>query len=112
MVTGDEAACAEARRYVPEVEVASVKKGVSIGAALCLHPEKARALIREKAEVALRRAKEIPPYRVQPPFEIRTEYVSTASAFTASQRPEVETIDSRTVMVRGDDLLEAIRRRS
>lgn len=112
LVTGDEAACREARKYTADVEVAPVKRGISLGAALCLHPQKARALIRDRAEAALRRAREIPAYRVDPPFEIRTEFVSSASAFSASQRPDVELIDSRTVAVRGNDLLEVIRRRS
>lgn len=111
LVTGDEAACREARGYVPEVEVAAVKKGISVGAAVCLHPEKARQLIRQRAEAALRKADQIPLYRVVPPFEIRTEYVSSASAFAASQRPDVQLVDSRTVMVSGDDLLDVIRRR-
>ena len=111
LVTGDEAACREAQTYVPEVEVAAVKKGINLGAAVCLHPEKARALIRERAEMALRQVKEVSLYKVKPPFEIRTEFVSSASAFAAAQGPDVEFIDSRTVAVRGDDLLEVIQRR-
>jgi D-amino peptidase len=111
LVTGDEAACREAKTYVPEVEVAAVKQGITRGSAICLHPEKARALIREKTELALRRVKEIPPYRVQPPFELRTRYVPTSLAFTASQRPGVELVDARTTVARGDDFLDLVSKR-
>jgi len=109
LVTGDEAACAEAHLHMPQIEVAAVKKGISMEVALCLHPEKARALIREKAEKAVQRLKEIPPFKPKPPFEIRTEFISPGRAFAVSRLPGVEMIDPRTVAMRGDDFLELFR---
>lgn len=65
MVSGDRAAWEEALALVPNIEVASVKEGIKRvsatgltggqnklfnGAAIHLHPEKARELIKEKAK--------------------------------------------------------------
>lgn len=83
-VSGDEACAAEARVLVPEVETAAVKAGVCRGsatgltgeenerfnwAAVHLHPERARELIRAGAERAIRRRKEIPPFALPAPYE-------------------------------------------
>jgi hypothetical protein len=40
------------------------------GAAVHLHPERARALIRTKAGLGLARVREIPPFRLEPPYEL------------------------------------------
>ena len=86
MVSGDQAACDEARALVPNIEVAPVKWGIKRGsatgltteenklfngAALHLHPEKARALIRESARLALKRKGKIKPFWIEPPYELR-----------------------------------------
>lgn len=84
LVTGDEACAAEARALVPEIETVAVKAGIRRGsaaglsadenerfnqAAIHLHPEKARELIRIGAERAVRRRREIPPFTLEPPYE-------------------------------------------
>jgi len=85
MVAGDLACCEEARALVPEIETAAVKHGIKRGpatgltgeqnklhngAAVHLHPERARALIRKHSELGLSRVREIPPYRLEPPYEL------------------------------------------
>lgn len=85
MVSGDLACCEEARALVPEIETAAVKRGVKRGpatgltaeqnklhngAAVHLHPERARALIRAKAQAGLQRVKEIGLFNVDPPYEL------------------------------------------
>ena len=85
MVGGDLACCEEARALVPAVETAAVKRGIKRGpatgltgeqnklhngAAVHLNPERARALIRTKAELGLRRVREIPPFLLEPPYEL------------------------------------------
>src|SRR5436190_1701302 len=84
LVTGDEACAAEAQALVPEIETVAVKAGIRRGsaaglsaseneqfnqAAIHLHPERARALIRAGAERALRRRREIPSFTLEPPYE-------------------------------------------
>lgn len=85
MVSGDRAGCEEAKDLVPNIEVAAVKEGVKRGsatgltpeenklfngAAIHLHPEKARMLIKEKARKGLERRNEIKPFWLEPPYEL------------------------------------------
>ena len=85
MISGDEAACEEARRLVPNIESAVVKWGVRRGSATGLtaeenevynsvathlSPDEARGAIRESAFRAVRRIPEIAPFRLDPPYAI------------------------------------------
>ncbi len=85
MVSGDKAACEEARALVPNIEVAPVKYGVKhgptssltaekykrlTGAAIHLHPEAARKIIKEKAKEGLKRLGEIKPFWLESPYEL------------------------------------------
>jgi D-amino peptidase len=84
LVAGDEACAAEALALVPEIEAVAVKAGIRRGsaaglsaednerhnqAAIHLHPDRARELIRAGAERALRRRGEIPRFTLAPPYE-------------------------------------------
>jgi D-amino peptidase len=85
LVTGDQAVCDETHALVPEVETVVVKTGIRNGearhltgdqnrlhngAAIHLSPAAARELIRAAAERAVRRAREIPPFFIAPPYEM------------------------------------------
>jgi len=110
MVSGDEAACEEARRLVPNVEVAPVKWGHKRGSAsgltaqenqvfnsvaTHLHPDVARSLIRERAYCAVRRIAEIEPYRIEPPYKL-----------TIRMRPEKPGRKGVTRTFKAGDLLD------
>jgi len=84
LVCGDVAAAEEARALVPNIETAAVKEGLRRGpatgltsaenarhngAAIHLHPTKARELIREKACRGVERVGEIKPFWLEPPYE-------------------------------------------
>jgi D-amino peptidase len=113
MLSGDEAACDEVRALVPNIEVAPVKEGIKRGAAtgltaeenrafngaaIHLPPQKARQLIREKAKVALKRARYIKPFWLEPPYEL-----------VSILRPAEAEGKTRTTRVASDDLLELLR---
>jgi len=85
MLSGDQAACDEARTLVPNIEVAAVKYGLKRGtaaglpareneafnaAAVHMHPNQARALIREHAYRAVKRIPEIIPFRMGPLYKL------------------------------------------
>jgi len=55
-ISGDAAVAAEAKSFVPEINTTIVKWGVSRYAARCLHPKRARALIKRGAKAALANA--------------------------------------------------------
>jgi len=85
LVCGDAACGAEASALVPGVETVAVKEGLRRGsaagldgdanklfngAAVHLHPQRARQLIREAAERAIRRRAEISLFRLDPPHTL------------------------------------------
>lgn len=115
MVSGDQAACEEARAIIPNAETAAVKYGVRRGSsagmtrdenqvfnsvAMHLHPDEARARIREHAFRAVRRIPEIAPYRVEGPY-----------TFTLRNRANGEIAPSSVTLKAGDylDLLRLTR---
>ena len=93
LVSGDQAVCNEAHALVPEIETVAVKDGVCNGratgltgdenrlhngAAIHLAPTAARNLIRDAAERAVRRIPEIPPFFIEPPYEMVSILRATA----------------------------------
>jgi D-amino peptidase len=97
LVTGDEAACEEARGFFPGCETVAVKRATSRNSAICIHPEKAQEMIRAGAKRAVERAKEIKPFTVIFPAEIVMRYMRTDFADSTAAKRGVERVDSRTV---------------
>ena len=98
MVSGDEAACAEARNLFGEgrVSTAVVKWAVGRQWARCLHPKAARERIREAARTALT-AIEAPPLRVDLPATVRLEYYRTDMADAYEDHPRVKRVGPREI---------------
>jgi D-aminopeptidase len=108
LVCGDAACCAEARALVPEVETVAVKEGLRRGsatgldpeantlfngAAIHLHPERARQLIRAAATRALRRRAEISRFRLRPPFTLVSRLRPTTD-----EPPKVASVTGDTLL--------------
>ncbi len=74
LVTGDQAVCAEARRFLGDIETVEVKQAVDPNRALCLPAAKTYELIREAAKRAVQRAGEIQPFTFDQPVEVRIRY--------------------------------------
>jgi D-amino peptidase len=87
LLTGDRAACGEARTLIPNIRTVVTKDGWKSGPATWLtedgnrshnggathiHPEKARSLIREAATLAVHEVGNVSSYRMDPPYEIVT----------------------------------------
>ncbi len=108
LTTGDDKACEEARKYIPNMEVAVVKKGINTSMAICKSPKVAQKIIEEAAERAMRRIDEIKPAKLpNPPYQATRKYIDPlyAEGFVKS-RPWAKLIDERTIMVEADDYLE------
>jgi len=97
LVTGDEAACAEAREFFPGIETAAVKKARGRNHATCLHPERAREMIREAAARAVKLAGKLEPFVVATPAEVKITFTRADYADGVAGRPGVERLDARTV---------------
>jgi D-amino peptidase len=97
LVTGDRAACEEARDFFGEVETVAVKEGIGRQHARCVHPEQAREAIRAGARRAMERVGNVSPYRVETPLTLRLEYYRSDMADGVARRPGTRRIDARTV---------------
>jgi len=116
MVSGDGAACEEARTLVPNIEVAAVKWGLKRGpatgltgeensvfnsVATHLHPDEARTLIRERAYHAVKQIPEIAPLVLDPPYKL-----------TIGVRPDEPGRKGRHITHKAKDLLDLMAQRT
>lgn len=112
LVTGDEAATQEAQALLKDVEVVAVKQGMSRCAALSLAPAKSQQLIWEAAARSLKRLRDFNPFVIPPPYELKIEFLNSARALEETVRSRnVERIDARTIVCRGENLLDVLYRR-
>jgi len=78
LVTGDEAACAEARATFGEnLPTVAVKKGINREAAILLAPDDTRQMLIEGAKKAITMMPELKPYKVKFPLKIRIRHLAT-----------------------------------
>jgi len=105
MVSGDEAACVEARQFFHPLETATVKRGVGRNRAELVDLEEARVRIREAARRAIAIVPDTRPFVPTKPMEIILEFTRADYCDAAAARG-AERIDARTVRKVTDDSLE------
>ena len=106
MVSGDEAACAEARQFFCPVETAIVKRGVGRNCAELVPLEEARARVREAARKAIVLVGKAHPLIPVKPMEIRLELCRADYCDHFAARPGVERLDARSVRKVSSDQLD------
>jgi D-amino peptidase len=111
-LSGDHAACREVEALIPGITTAEVKQGLSRDSAISLSKEAARALIRERIQVAVekQRSDPIAPLVWEPPYVLETRYFHTDTADAKGDQPGAERVDSQTVRFRSDDIVEIVYR--
>lgn len=97
MVSGDEAACVEAKQFFGDIAVAAVKYAVGRNTANTVDLAEAERRIYEAAKAGMTLAGKIPPFRPLLPAEIRIEYNRADYCDSAAQRPHTERLDARTL---------------
>jgi D-amino peptidase len=107
MVSGDDKTCAEARRFIKGVLTAQVKVGLAVEGAQLLSQPAAHALIRDTAAQAVKKCRQIAPYKVSKPVTMRLELVSRGKV--PYHRPDVKVLDGRTYEVTAGTVEEALR---
>jgi D-amino peptidase len=104
LVTGDRATCAEARALLGEgLTTAEVKVGLGRFSARNLSPRRARDLIEEAAETALRDLRAVPPYDPGSPCEIEVEFTTADRLVEYRNRRGVEQVDGLTLVSKAGD---------
>ncbi|MGH7445297.1 MAG: M55 family metallopeptidase [Longimicrobiales bacterium] len=106
LITGDNAAVAEAQQMIGDIEGAVVKQAISFHAAKTLTPQAAQALIRERAQAAVARRNEIQPFTLQAPVTLELTFKNYRPAEMLAYLPNVERVDAHTVRFVGRDIIE------
>lgn len=94
MISGDQAACDEAKALLGDIETAVVKWPSSRMAAECLHPEEAQQKIQQAAYQAVNQlansldgSGELQPFVLTPPITMAVEFVQSEMADKAALLP-------------------------
>ncbi len=110
MVAGDRAAGEEARALLGNVYTVSVKEGISRSAARCLPIGKARELIEEGAEEAVRRASEFKPFTFEGPVKVQVVFTDPSYADALEMLDFVTRVDGRTITLEAENYVKAFER--
>ncbi|MFG3393192.1 M55 family metallopeptidase [Streptomyces parvus] len=89
LLSGDDAACAEAAALIPEAVTVPVKEALGMAAAVTLHPEEARDRLRRAAADAVSRRTEIPPLALTGPLDVEVDLASPHTIDLATLVPGV-----------------------
>lgn len=108
LVAGDKAICQQAKELLGDVETVAVKEGIG-QAALMLHPQKARALIKEKTTIALKRLKDFKPYQLTPPYTMVVTFKDEERANNAAWIPGAKRGGPTSVSFTSSDFMEVLR---
>ncbi|GGR86716.1 transporter [Streptomyces rubiginosohelvolus] len=110
LLSGDDAACAEAAALIPEAVTVPVKEALGMAAAVTLHPEEARDRLRRAAADAVSRRTEIPPLALTGPLDVEADLASPHTIDLATLVPGVSrTAGARTVAFTAPDYGTAYR---
>lgn len=103
LVTGDQAACADAARFIPGTRTVAVKEQIDRYAAICLPPSRTEPAIREEAQAACADAASFRPLVANPPFRWSLSFTNPSAAGRGALVPGVERVDDKTVVWSSDD---------
>jgi D-amino peptidase len=96
-VSGDAALASEAKGLIPNIRTAIVKWSLGWRVAKCLHPNRARAIIKKTAVEALKNVDKIEPYRVKEPVDVKIRFTTSEMADALTTLSYVEKVDIKTV---------------
>jgi D-amino peptidase len=106
-VSGDEAAVAEVKRAIGDVEGAVVKWPIGFHAARTLTPEAGRAVIKAAVTRGMARRSTLKPYRVTSPIAVEIRFKNYRPAEVASWLPGFTRADAHAVRFTAKDMVEA-----
>jgi D-amino peptidase len=106
-VAGDLAVTEEAKELNPKIEIAAVKEAVSRTAAVCLHPNKARKLIKARVTRALKNKDSVRPFSFKPPIEVVVRFTNARMADLVAFMPSAQRLDGKSIKFVQNDYLKA-----
>ncbi|MFC3802914.1 M55 family metallopeptidase [Cohnella sp. GCM10012308] len=108
-VSGDDKACAEARRQLGTAFAYETKRATGRHSGLLKAPPRVLAEIGEAVKEAVARRGECQPYAMPGPYEMRITYTSTSLADArASEAEGIRRVGGRALELRDDDLVRLL----
>ncbi len=110
MMSGDQSACAEARDFFGDLEIAAVKQAAGRMSAECLPPAVTTPMIEAAAQHAATRLgnRQVPPpFRIELPIAMIVEFVQSEMADRAMIMPGACRLEDRKVQYSAGDMLTA-----
>jgi D-amino peptidase len=107
MISGDDAAIAEVRKSIGNVEGAETKRSLGFHSAVTLTPQAAVTLIQQRVRAALGRRGEFKPFKVQTPVTVDVTFKNYMPAEVLAYLPIFERTDSHSIRFRAKDMVEA-----
>lgn len=107
MISGDDAAVAEAKSQLGDIEGAVVKWNYGFHSARSLTPAAGRKLIAERVAAAMKRRASMRPLVLPNPITVEVHFKSYRPAEVLSYLPVVERTDSHGIRYSGKDILDA-----
>lgn len=110
MVSGDTNVCLEAKRFLPWVATAEVKRSLHCFGAALLPPHKARECVFTAVKEAVEsfKAGKCALYKVAAPISLRVELTERNQIPYLSQRPYMKIVDGRTFEVEAESVEQAL----
>lgn len=107
MMSGDDAAIAEVRKAIGNVEAAETKRTLGFHAASTITPEASARLIGDRVRVAFARRAEFKPYRISGPLTVDVSFKNYLPAEVLAYLPIFERVDAHSIRFRAKDMVEA-----
>lgn len=107
-LSGDRAACEQAKTVLGNIGTVSVKEGMG-AAALNLHPEKSRKLITDGVKKAIGRLGDFKPFEIAAPYKIEVTYKNEETAHNAALWPGAERTGEWTAAYTSDQFLDIMK---
>jgi D-amino peptidase len=107
MMSGDDAAIAEVRKVIGNIEAAETKRSFGFHSANTITPQASYELIRQRVRSALGRRSEFKPYKVQMPVTVDVSFKNYMPPEVLAYLPLFERTDSHSIRFRAKDMVEA-----
>jgi D-amino peptidase len=107
MMSGDDAAIAEVRSAVGNIEAAETKRTLGFHSAMTLTPQASYDLIAARVKAAIGRRAEFKPYKVTTPVTVDVSFKNYTPAEMLAYLPGFERTDAHSIRFRAKDMVEA-----
>jgi D-amino peptidase len=107
MMSGDDAAIAEVRSAIGNIEAAETKRTLGFHSAITMTPQASYDLIAARVKAAMARRSEFKPYKVTTPVTVDVSFKNYTPAEMLAYLPGFERIDAHSIRFRAKDMVEA-----